>query len=83
MANLKISALTPAAALVGDEVLPLVQSAGNVSATLNQVLALGGDLVGPAPISGKDAKFVAGLLDKIQALLQDRQVPAPPDGPVA
>ena len=48
MADAKISQLTPAAALVGDEVLPLVQDAGNVSATLNQVLALGGDLVGPA-----------------------------------
>lgn len=41
MADAKISQLTPAAALVGDEVLPLVQDAGNVSATLNQVLALG------------------------------------------
>lgn len=68
MANLKISALTPAAALVGDEVLPLVQSAGNVSATLNQVLALGGDLVGPAASTDNALARFDGTTGK---LLQD------------
>lgn len=68
MANLKISALTPAAALVGDEVLPLVQDAGNVSATLNQVLALGGDLVGPAASTDNALARFDGTTGK---LLQD------------
>ena len=40
-----------------------------------------GIMVANAPISGKDAKFVAGLLDKIQALLQERQTAQSPDGP--
>jgi hypothetical protein len=71
MANLKISALTPAAALVGDEVLPLVQSAGNVSATLNQVLALGGDLVGPAASTDNALARFDGTTGK---LLQDSSV---------
>lgn len=40
--------------------------------TTEELNALG-IMVANAPISGKDAKFVAGLLDKIQALLQERQ----------
>lgn len=37
MANTKISGLTPATSLEGPEIIPLVQSAGNASATVSQV----------------------------------------------
>lgn len=40
MASLKTSELTPAATLTGAELVPLVQGAGNVSATLDQVIGL-------------------------------------------
>lgn len=45
MADLKTSELTPASALTGAELVPLVQDSGNVSATLDQVIGL----VTPAP----------------------------------
>lgn len=47
--------------------------------TTDELTALG-IMVANAPISGKDARFVAGILDKIQALLQERQAAHPPDG---
>ena len=46
--------------------------------TTEELNALG-IMVANAPISGKDAKFVAGLLDKIQALLQERPAPLKAD----
>lgn len=50
--------------------------------TTEELNALG-IMVANAPISGKDAKFVAGLLDKIQALLQAGQTAQAPARTVA
>ena len=40
-----------------------------------------GMMVSAAPISGKDAKFVAALLDKVQAMINETR-PAPDPAPV-
>lgn len=50
MANLKISELPVAAALVGTEKIPAVQSASNVALTPNQIAALLGTWVDWTPI---------------------------------
>lgn len=53
MSDSKISALTPAGAITRDEILPLVQSGGNVRATLAEVTAVPVQTSAPAnPVVG-------------------------------
>jgi hypothetical protein len=62
MSDTKISALPSAVALTGAELVPLVQSAANVSATLSGIAALAGTVSKQVPLTGFNITPAAGIL---------------------